>query len=208
MSASRDPHGPQPGRVYWRRRIIVGLGVLAVIAVILLIVFRPADQPAPAASDSPAAPAAPSEGNPAEQPAAPSGPTVCTGDQVQIDAVTDLDTYDPGVAPQLSWTLSNSSGAPCTIDVGTSQQVFTITSGDDVIWTSSDCQSDSTEYLLTVEPGAAPTSSASIPWDRTRSSADTCDGEREQVIAGGASYHLEVTVGGVSSSDSRQFILN
>ena len=39
MSASRGPLGPQPGRVYWRHRIIVGLGVLAVIAVILLIVL-------------------------------------------------------------------------------------------------------------------------------------------------------------------------
>jgi len=183
--------------------------LLGVLAVVLLIVFRPAEQPVPSATESSAPPAVIEEQPvaPAES-VAPAEPTVCTDADVVVTAVTDVFTYAAGVAPQLSWTVSNVGGAPCIIDVGTAQQTFTITSGSDEIWRSTDCQSDGTEFLLTLEPGATPTSSASIPWDRTRSSPDTCDSERAPVAAGGASYHLEVTIGGIASTDTRQFILN
>jgi hypothetical protein len=209
MSAFRDPVGPQPGRVYWRRRLIALAGVLAVVVVIALIVFRPPADPVPAASQSSAPVQAGGASTAAEAP--PSGePVACTADQVVVTAVTDADTYDADVEPQLSWTLANPSAVPCTINVGTSQQVFTITSGDEVIWTSTDCQSDATDFPLTLEPGGEPASSASIPWSRERSSADTCsaDAAREKVTAGGASYHLQVSVGGIASADTKQFILN
>jgi hypothetical protein len=205
MSTFRDPVGPQPGRVYWRRRIIALVGVLVVIGVVLLIVFRPGADSAPAATGDTTAP--PSGETTTTDPAAVStGPQPCTADQVVVTA----DTYAPDALPQLSWTLANSGGAACTINVGTSQQVFTITSGDEVIWTSTDCQSDPSDFPLTLEPGAEPASSVSIPWSRERSTPDTCSTEtvREQVTAGGASYHLEVSVGGFASSDTKQFLLN
>ncbi|MFL0711298.1 MAG: hypothetical protein ACJLS2_00255 [Microcella pacifica] len=41
MSTLRNPVGPQPPQVYWRRRLVVGLGILAVIIIIILIVVRP-----------------------------------------------------------------------------------------------------------------------------------------------------------------------
>ena len=37
MSTFKHPVGPQPSKVYWRRRLLVGLGILAVIVVIVLI---------------------------------------------------------------------------------------------------------------------------------------------------------------------------
>lgn len=45
MSSLRNPVGPLPAKVYWRRRIYVLLGFLAVLAVILLIIFRPQGDP-------------------------------------------------------------------------------------------------------------------------------------------------------------------
>ncbi len=36
---------------------------------------------------------------------------------------------------------------------------------------------------------------------------DTCDAQREQVTAGGASYHLEVTIGELKSESTKQFLL-
>ncbi|MFD1714828.1 hypothetical protein ACFSBZ_10130 [Amnibacterium flavum] len=212
MSGISDPSGPLPSRVYRRRRLVVLLVVVAIIAVVVLIFVRPpadAAAPAPAATDAAQAPV---DASAPVDPGAATGPVACTPDQVSVSPVTDADSYDAGVEPQLSWTLANTGSVACIINVGTSQQVFTVTSGDEKIWTSTDCQTDPKDFDLTLEPassGAAPTSSASFTWPRERSSTDTCaaDAVREQVAAGGASYHLQVSVGGFTSSDTKQFLL-
>jgi len=62
MQSLRQPVGPLPPQVYWRRRLVVGIGLLAVILIVVLILVRPgaeqagASNPdaAPAASDAPA----------------------------------------------------------------------------------------------------------------------------------------------------------
>lgn len=185
------------------------VGAAAVIAVIVLIFVRPpADSPLPVGTVAPDSAASQSSADPA----ASGQPAVCTAAEVAVTAITDAEAYAEGVEPQLSWSLENTGPVACTLNVGTAQQVFTITSGDEVIWRSSDCQTDAADYPLTLEPaasGAAPTVSATIAWNRERSDADACDAaDGEQVTAAGASYHLEVTVGGISSSDSRQFLLN
>ena len=41
MSTIKHPVGPQSSKVYWRRRLVVGLGLLAVLVIILLIIVRP-----------------------------------------------------------------------------------------------------------------------------------------------------------------------
>jgi hypothetical protein len=46
-----------------------------------------------------------------------------------------------------------------------------------------------------------------VTWDRTRSSPDTCGTAGEQVVAGGASYHLSVAVGDAESAETKQFLL-
>lgn len=208
MSSLRTPRGPQPPSVYWRRRLIVLLGAAVIIAVIVLIFVRPAsDAPLPVGTVAPETAADQSK------PATASGqPGVCDASQVVVSAVTDSDSYAADVDPQLSWTLVNTGDQPCTLNVGTAQQVFTVTSGAETIWTSKDCQKDAADYPLTIEPassGAKPTVSSTIAWSRERSSADSCDAtDKPKVTAGGASYHLQVTVGGISSTDTEQFILN
>jgi hypothetical protein len=204
----RTPRGPQPPSVYWRRRLIVLLGAAVIIAVIVLIFVRPAsDAPLPVGTVAPDTSAAQSQPS-----AASDQPGVCQAGQVTVSAVTDSDSYGADIDPQLSWTLVNTSDQPCTLNVGTAQQVFTVTSGAETIWSSKDCQKDAADYPLTIEPessGAKPTVSSTITWDRERSSADSCDTtDKPKVTAGGASYHLQVTVGGISSTDTEQFILN
>ncbi|WP_210507660.1 hypothetical protein [Naasia sp. SYSU D00057] len=215
----RSPVGPQPSSVYWRRRILVLLGLIAVIAAVVLVIVRPganaapadpSPSPSPAAEESaPAATPAPDEAT--EDPAASGAVAPCTAGQVQVIAVTDKTTYAEGESPQLSWTISNTGAAPCSLNVGTNAQVFTITSGSDTVWTSTDCQAEGqdVEYTLeTAASGAEPTPVSPLQWDRERSTPDTCDGNRPQVTGGGASYHLTVSVGGFESADSAQFILN
>src|SRR4051794_17097091 len=132
----RTPAGPQPSSVYWRRRIVVLLGLIALIAVIVLIVVRPGAEAAPAAPATPtptaSAPAPEPSAVPSTPPAAADGAVApCAPGQVQVTAVVDKETYAEGEKPQLSWTISNVGAAPCSLDVGKTAQVFTITSGSD-----------------------------------------------------------------------------
>lgn len=198
MSTIRNPVGPQPPAVYWKRRAIVLLGLLAVIVIILLIVFRPgAGAPTPTSSTTPAA-----SNGPVDEAEAPA----CTAEQVQLTAITDKDSYQAGEFPQLSMAITNLGAAACTINAGTDAQVYVVTSGTEQYWSSSDCLTDPVAIDVVLEPGV-PKSPNPLPWERTRSSVDTCAGERPAVPAGGASYHLTVKLGDLVSADTKQFRL-
>ena len=209
MSTFRNPVGPQPAKVYWRRRLIVGLGLLAVVVIIILIVVRPgsgapAPKPSPSTSSS-----ANSSNNPSGTPTggATNGAVAeCDPAKVTVTPGTDASSYAPGVNPVLTFSLKSSATAPCTMSAGSDVQEFIVTSGDELIWTSRDCQTGEVAAVITLQPGV-PFAGSSLPWDRTRSSTTTCDIARDPVIAGGASYHLAVTVGPVESTTTKQFIL-
>ncbi|MGV8970724.1 MAG: hypothetical protein ACOH10_00255 [Rhodoglobus sp.] len=206
MSTFRTPVGPQSSKVYWRRRLIVALGLVAVIIIVLLIVNRPGESaPTPAAtSSSPTSPTATADAPPA---AAPGETVVCDPAMVTVEATTDADEYDSGVNPVLSFSLKSRMTNPCTFSAGSDLQEFVITSGSDLIWNSKDCQVDPVEATATLLPGV-PLAGSSLTWDRTRSSPDSCETERDQVDASGATYRLDVKVGDVKSVNSRAFILN
>lgn len=204
------------------------LGIIIVLLALLLalvwaLVARGASDhgPTPATSSpslrtataTPAPTASPADANSAPTPTptstADAGPVPCTAAEVQVKAVTDHDTYSADENPQLSISLTNSSAKDCTMNVGTSTQVFTITSGSDTWWRSTDCQQTPSDAVQTIKAGATITSSTPVVWDRTRSSVDTCDAtDRQRAPGGGASYRLTVAIGGFQSTNPLQFLLN
>jgi hypothetical protein len=201
MSSLRHPVGRQPSSVYWRRRALVGAGIVVVVVVILLIVFAPkGGKPVatPSGSHTPGAttPAASSTDAPACDPA-----------DLSVVAAVDQKSYSTESQPQLTFTLTNDGSAACVAQVGSDKQVFRITSGKEVYWSSADCQTDPQPYSTLLQPGGHVSPGSPVGWDRTRSSKSTCDASRPQVPAGGASYHLTVTVDGVVSTNSPQFAL-
>lgn len=207
MSTFRNPVGPQPSKVYWRRRLIVGIGLLAVILVIILIVVQPGrGDPTPASTTSPPASEETADGEETDAPAPPAGEAgSCDPSQVTVTAITDAAEYQPGVTPMLSFSVTNTSGAACTYDVGSDRQVYVITSGEDEIWNSTHCQTEPVPANQSLEPNK-PVSSPPIGWDRTRSAPDTCDIERTAAIGEGATYRLTVSVGD-SVSEPATFLL-
>jgi hypothetical protein len=197
--------------VYRRRRLAVLLGLLAVIGIIALIIIRPGSTSGggeASASPTTAPSRDPAAVSPSPSASADDGDPECTDDTVTVEAHTDKSTYQAGELPQLSLSLTNTGSVPCTIDAGTSQQVFTITSGSDTYWSSTDCQTEPTNAIVLLEPQTTITSNPPLPWDRTRSATDTCEGDRPAAPAGGASYHLSTSVAGIESEDTAQFILN
>lgn len=210
MSTFKHPVGPQPSTVYWRRRLILALGVIAVIVIVVLIVVRPGSSqgtPTPASTNSkPATPGADGTSIPTEKTTASGQP--CKPANVKVTANTDASTYAAGELPKLTVSITNTGTVSCKIDAGTAQQVFTITSGTETYWKSTDCQSDKVDAEVLLQPGKTVSSQTPIQWDRTRSDPATCQQTREQVPAGGASYHLTTSVSGIESAESKQFILN
>ncbi len=189
------------------------------VGLVWLFIAQPwnsAAAPAPAAStpaaspdaSTPAATDAPATDAPADA-ATDAGTPTCTKDDARVEALINKSTYAADENPQLSIRLTNTSAADCTINVGTTSQTFTITSGEDTWWRSTDCQSEPSDMVVTLAAGQEVTSATPITWDRTRSAVDTCqNANRPKAPGGGASYHLAVSIGGIPSAQSAQFLLN
>ena len=202
MSTFRTPVGPQPSKIYWRRRLLVALGLVAVIIIVILIVNQPGrDTPAPTVPSGGAT-------TPSAQVAPAAGETVeCDLAMVTLEPTTDANGYGAGVSPVLSFTLRSTMTNPCTISAGSDLQEFVITSGSDRIWSSKDCQVDKVAATATLLPGV-PLAGPLLTWGRTRSATDTCNTDRPQVDAGGATYRLEVNLGDLKSFTQKAFLLN
>ncbi|QQD76368.1 hypothetical protein I8920_00890 [Curtobacterium sp. YC1] len=224
MSSLRHPVGPEKPVVYWRRRaLVLGALLVVVLVVVLIVVGRGsgATSAAPTASASPAgssssgsgsgaaASSSPSRSSAASAPAslAPAADgSTCAKDQIVLTPVLDKQTYGPTEDPQIAMSIENTGKNSCHLDLGSAQQVLTISSGEEQYWSSKDCQTGGTNQDVTIKAGQTLTTPA-IAWDRTRSSTSTCDSSRPAVSAGGASYHLQVAVGDLESKRSVQFIL-
>ena len=232
MSSLRHPVGPEKPVVYWRRRaLVLGALLVVVLVAVLIVVGRGsgATSAAPSASASAGAGAGsgagassagsagsgsgssrsaapkPSASAAATKPAAADGST-CTKDQIVLTPVLDKSAYGPTEDPKIAMSIKNSGTNSCHLDLGSAQQVLTISSGQEQYWSSKDCQTGGTNQDVTIKSGQTLTTPA-IAWDRTRSSTSTCDSSRPAVTAGGASYHLQVAVGNLESKTSVQFIL-
>jgi len=210
--------------VYRRRRLVLLVALILFVAFVVtavwLLVARPwanateaTPSPTPSASATPTTPTTPDPTaveSPAPEPTSEETPGIvaCEAKDVEVAAVTDADTYAAGVLPQLSISLTNRGSTDCAIDVGSTTQVLTVSSGSDVWWRSTDCQENPSSMIATLAAGATVTSKVPVTWDRTRSSVETCAQEnRPRAPGGGASYHVAVEIGGFAGATTKQILL-
>ncbi|BDV29564.1 hypothetical protein Microterr_02240 [Microbacterium terricola] len=140
-------------------------------------------------------------------PGATASAAPCLASDIDVVAVTDKESYASGQHPKLSIKLTN-TGEDCTMNVGTSTQVFTITSGDDTWWRSTDCQGEPSDMIVLLKADQTVESATPLEWDRTRSSVSTCDSDsRPTASGGGATYNLSVEIGGILSLEATTFLL-
>ena len=168
-----------------------------------------ADKATPTATPTPEETAdAASDVEPTASPEATPTAKPCVARDLAVQGVSDQETYEPGQNPQLSITLTNNGATDCTLNVGTSGQSFTIMSGSDIWWRSTDCQTEPSDMVVLLAAGQSVSSAAPLTWDRTRSAVGTCgDSDRQNAPGGGASYHLSVEIGGIASTQSAQILL-
>lgn len=212
--------------VYRRRRLVLLLAVVLVIGLIWLLIAQPwnsaATQPEPksAASQSQSAPAPtpsasetgfiPVDENSTPSPSAETveGPA-CVENVIQVTAVTSKERYASDEEPGFSIKLHNSGNLDCKINVGTKAQNFTVMQGEDVVWSSKDCQSEANDEVVLIKAGQTVQSATPLLWNKTRSNPEQCgeNDKREEAAASGTTYNLLVSIGGVSSRNNAFFEL-
>ncbi|MEV8267382.1 hypothetical protein [Microbacterium sp. NPDC076911] len=226
----RRKHSPA---VYRRRRIVVLLAIIAIAGSVWLLIAQPwqswgvepeptagATEPVaqstaselPAAGSTaaatPAATAQPTSDVPTASPDATPVVTPCVESAITVIPATDQSSYAADENPQFSITLTNDGETDCSLNVGTSTQKFEVSSGSDVWWRSTDCQSEPSDMVVMLAAGQTVSSAAPLEWDRTRSSVGTCDDDtRSRAAGGGATYHLSVEIGGIPSFETASFQL-
>lgn len=170
------PAGPQPPGVYWFRRALVLLVLLAfLLGVRWLLTGRPAGTPvaSPTSSSSPSTPAPSASRTPTPTPtsasASPStasptatGTQACTKAQIAVASFTDAASYPVGSTPHLRMRILNVSTTACTRDIGAAQNELVITSGTVRVWSSDDCNPGGTPQVVTMAPGQS--YSVSVTW--------------------------------------------
>ena len=196
MSANRSYSQQLPPEIYRRRRVLaivlLALAVWAIFGISSLFTGGS------------------STANPSQS---ASAITTCDPKNVEVQAIIGDGTspkaaFAAGENPQIWWSVTNLGSVACNFNVGAKVQFFTITSGNETIWSSKDCdRSQDTDVNLTLQPGEIQQSPASS-WLRVYSSSTGCGAEQNPVPAGGASYHLVVEVNGVKSANDVQFLLN
>ena len=178
--------------------LAVGIAWLATAATVQLAATG---QPAPIAS------------TPSQTESASANYPACDPGQLELvarvgDASGPRESFDGEELPLLWYEIVSKATDPCTFNVGTSVTFFTITSGEETIWSSRQCdRTADTDLVALLEPGVSKRAQGA-EWRRVRSSqSDGCGAGAPTVVAEGASYHLRVEVNGVLSQNKQQFLL-
>lgn len=200
--------------MYRRRRAVVGALVLFVLAAFVAGGFAVTNflgrhseaasstetLPAPAqqTSGSTAAPTSVPSSAPATATASPTsaGGPACDQGKVTVSASTDAAIYPAGKTPIFSLKVTNSGSVPCEINLGTNQMEFLVTSGNDRVFSSKDCQDGGQDLVKVIPPGA--TETANFPWARTRS-LPGCAKTLSSPGQGGSTYVLVTKLGNRTS---------
>jgi hypothetical protein len=208
-TAGRQTGRPPLKAVYRRRRLFVGLVLLLIVSVslggfaVVSGAMRASEQASSTDRNSSDGGAAKPTASASETPSIPATPT-CDQSLVTVSASTDKASYAAGENPLLTLKVTNGGKVACEVNLGTSQMEYTVTSGSDRIFSSVDCQAESSDLVKTLAPGQSET--ANFPWQRNRT-VPGCGAVSAKPGAGGA-YYLFVARLGTKSSTKAVFQLH
>jgi hypothetical protein len=197
----RTPQKRLSPQIYRRRRIVaiaavvlVGWAIIALVSAIVGAIGSAFSGPTPSTA-----------------PTNVEGQQCASGDVMATAVVgrkdgTEAESFATAEQPYIWFTIKNVGAVTCTFNAGPAVQFYTIRSGNDLIWTSRDCdRTGLLDQVVTLEPGQSLPNPTSV-WERVRSSSTGCGADTEIPVTPGA-YNLTVEVNGVLS-DGNQFLLN
>lgn len=129
--------------------------------------------PGPSGSATPSGTASGSGGGPT--------PAPCADSALRLVVATAQAQYTVGDKPLIKLTVTNTSTAACTRDVGAAEQEALVYSGGQRLWSSNDCFPGGDADVRTIPAGQS--LFFSVPWSGLTSQPQ-CEGARAQVRAG------------------------
>lgn len=176
MSTVLRPVGPRPARVYWVRRVVVLVGLLVVALLVwglvsalgaLGVLGGGSAEPAPGAAAGTATAGPADDDAAAAAPLTDGRPGPCDPADLTVSLATPVRAYGEDQAPTFTFAVTNGGDAACTVDAGSGNLVVTVTSGEDRIWSSTDCVEAPGEQILLLDRDAR--HQETVQWPRERS---------------------------------------
>lgn len=191
------PVGPLPASTYWRRRLVLLVGLLALVLVARSCVGdAPSPQRTGGGSPSPtpsASPSAKTSTSPRPSPTR-AGPVTCPDRVLSLAAAPAQRSYPAGSTMRFTLTVTNTGSAPCRRDLGGGALEVLVYSGADRIWSSDDCGTDKGVSVQTLP--ARGSLESSVSWTGQRS-AKGCPTGRPEARPG--TYTVRARVGTLRS---------
>ena len=194
------PVGPQSPGVYWVRRVVAVLVVLALLLGVRWLLTGRGSEAQPGATAPTTSPTASPTSSPTGSPSPSTKPkpsssstakasstavAACPDSAIEVTASTDAASYAVGSTPRLRMRIQNTSSTACKRDVGAAKNELVITSGSTRVWSSDDCTTGGSQQVVTLAPSQS--YSVSVTW-LGRLSAKGCPAD--QPLAQKGSYKL------------------
>ena len=185
MGSLLHPVGPEEPRVYWvRRGLVIAVLAALIVAVVWLLLPRPAVVAASptGTSPSPSGPASATSQTAQPTPSAtkPAGPQACDPAQMRL-TVAGFQRVKVSTKQVFTLSVINGGSEPCVLTISPDTYSLTVSSGDDRIWSTADCDKWLPAKKLTVKPETA--HEFTVEWPLRRSSA-TCKTGKDKLRPG------------------------
>ncbi len=191
--------------VYKRRRLVALAALVALVATIFVVtqLFANPNQ----AAEPEVVETATAEPTASEV-------TNCQPGVVEVEAFIGrgetheaLENIPEGEPVFLWYEITNTGLVDCIFDVGTYATFFTVTSGEQVFYSSRDCDREGDSKLSKVLKPNVVEKSAPGQWLKVYSSSEfQCSENNRPAPKGGAQYELKVEVSGVVSEKKRFYL--
>ena len=177
MTGVVHPVGPERPEVYWRRRIIVILGLIVVLSALGKMLFGGSDaqpqavgtpKPTVKSTVKPTAVKTPKATPtavvaPAVDPTRRSVAGTCRDADMKVSVSTAKRVTPVGQGLSVTMKVTNKSNETCTRDLGSGANEVTITSGPALVWSTDHCNPSTASDVQTLAPGKS--WSVNVIWD-------------------------------------------
>lgn len=187
MGSVLHPAGERPAAVYWARRALVLLILIALIAGIVWLFWPKGSAPVTATPATGSVSPHPSASAPAQTPSeapttpsTPAAPTACAAESLSA-ALAGYGTVKAGGKQPFKLTLTSQADADCLLDAKAGTFELAVSSGTDRIWTTDHCAKLLPGKTLTLTKGKP--IELSIDWPVKRS-AKGCKTTKDVLGAG------------------------
>lgn len=199
MDGVRHPVGRQSANVYWRRRLVVLLGLILVVVVAWFLITSPSgDGSEEPVADSSVSPGATTTADAAADGGDPS--RACGVDDVEITVTPNPFNVTLGSIPAFDVSIAHVGSSSCLLSTGGTDSELLITSGSTQIYTTADCPSNSPinerDFLLSGDT----TESFSVNWNG-QWSAPECGTSTNSTQAG--YYWATLTLQGIEAEPAQ-----